>query len=142
MGQPPVLHRWRTLMQPDRAVGMDPALDFAQPQVNAEYVQPLATNGAQPALTLNDGRLNALDLAAPVALYCGVDGMLEVYDIGANGQGTLAFSLPLADLIDGEFGLGMGSRLALLDGGQAELFSLDLMSAYTFRFDPAACAGA
>jgi hypothetical protein len=87
-------------------------------------------------------RLNAADLAAPVALFCGVNSSIEVWDIGADGQGTLAFSLPIDQLLDGEMGLGLGNQLSLLDGGQAELLSLESAGAYAFNFDPLVCAGA
>jgi hypothetical protein len=65
---------------------------------------------------------------------------IKLYSNSNYGSaGTLVFSISLADLLNGDMGLGMGSRLALVGSGQAELFSLDLMSAYTFRFAPAAC---
>jgi hypothetical protein len=77
---------------------------------------------------------------APVALYCGVNGTLAVYDIGADGQGTLAFIIALDDLRAGHTGVGLGNRLIVLGDGDAELFALDLLSAYSFRFNPAECA--
>ena len=63
----------------------------------------------------------------------------DMYDIGADGQGTLAFSMALDDLLNGQSSAGLGSHLMLVDGGQAELFSLDLLHPYSFSFDPAVC---
>jgi hypothetical protein len=93
----------------------------------------------QQPITLRDGRLNAFDLAAPVALYCGANGTLEVYDIGTDGQRRLAFSLPLTDLLNGTVGTELGSRLALNNAGEAELFALELLSPFPYRFDPIVC---
>jgi hypothetical protein len=115
-------------------------LDFTQPalEVSEDFVEALESTSTETPFSLTDGRLNALDVEAPVALYCGANGTLDVYDIGANGQGRLAFSVALDDLRGGQMGIGLGNRL-LLDGEQAELFALDLLSAYRFRFDPGVC---
>jgi hypothetical protein len=90
---------------------------------------------------LGDRRLNALDLAAPAALYCGANGTIDGYDIGTDGQGTLAFTLTLDGLVTGEIGTGLGNRLYLLEGREAEIAALDLLSLYTFNFNPAVCMG-
>ena len=78
-------------------------------------------------VSLPNVRLNAFDLAAPVALYCGADSTLEVWDIGADGQGRLAFTMSLDVLTVGEMGTGLGNHLYLLDNGEAELTAFDLM---------------
>jgi hypothetical protein len=101
-----------------------------------------SASAAHPGASLAHMRLNANDLAAPVALFCGVNSTLEVWDIDANGEGTLAFTLPIDQLLGGEIGLGLGNQLSILDGGQAELLSLDSPGAYAFSFDPLVCAGA
>ena len=42
-------------------------------------------------------RVNASDLAAPVAVYCTADAV-EAWTIGADGAGSFAFSVPYADV--------------------------------------------
>ncbi len=44
--------------------------------------------------SIPDGRLNLYDIAAPLAAYCS-NGGVSVWDIGADSQGTLAFSASL-----------------------------------------------
>jgi Ca2+-binding RTX toxin-like protein len=103
------------------------------------FTHPLGTNSTP--LVLDDGRLNALDLAAPVALYCGAGNTIDVYDIGADGQGTLAFRVSLDALRVGNTASNLGSTITLLASGEAQLVSLDLFSVYTFDFNRAICAG-
>ncbi len=40
---------------------------------------------------INDGRINAYDLAAPAALYCTVDAGVSIWAIDTEGQGTFSF---------------------------------------------------
>ena len=83
-----------------------------------------------------DGRINALDVAAPLAAYCA-NGGITVWDIDANSQGTLAFSASLdaihAALIQAQssgqnvmIGQGLGDSLYALASNQLELTGPDL----------------
>lgn len=47
--------------------------------------------GASGAASIDDGRLNRFDLAAPFAIYCAADS-LEIYAINGAGQGTLVLT--------------------------------------------------
>jgi len=44
--------------------------------------------------SINDGRINLYDVAAPLAAYCASGG-IAVWDIAPDSQGTLAFTAPL-----------------------------------------------
>jgi hypothetical protein len=85
---------------------------------------------------INDGRVNALDLAAPLAAYC-VDGGLAVWDIDASGQGTLGFTATkqqIADAVAGAkssgqnalIGEGLGNSLYALSTGELSLIGPDV----------------
>lgn len=50
---------------------------------------------------IDDGRINAYDLAAPLAAYCTADNGIAVWDIDAEGHGTLAFTVTKADITKG-----------------------------------------
>jgi hypothetical protein len=45
--------------------------------------------GGGGTASIDDGRLNALDLAAPFAIYCAADS-LDIYAVDSAGAGTLA----------------------------------------------------
>jgi len=66
---------------------------------------------------INDGRINPESCPGPVALYC-TDNGLEVWDIDADGVGTLAFTF------SGSFGTPTTNSL-LMKSGDIELWQLD-----------------
>ncbi|MFN8379654.1 MAG: hypothetical protein U0452_13390 [Anaerolineae bacterium] len=47
-----------------------------------------------PIAPIQDGRINNWDAAAPVAVYCNVEGGVNVWAIDAQGVGTLDLSIP------------------------------------------------
>ncbi len=47
---------------------------------------------------IDDGRINAYDLAAPDALYCVQGGGVSVWDIDTVGQGTYSFAITRAQI--------------------------------------------
>ena len=59
--------------------------------VNFEQLITLLREAARQALT--DGRLNGADAGAPIAAFCAPNGGFALYDIGMDGQGTLAFEV-------------------------------------------------
>ncbi len=94
---------------------------------------------------INDGRINALDLAAPLAAYCQSGG-IAVWDIDSEGQGTLAFTAT-ADQISAGLSTaassgqnqlvaeGMGDSLYALMSNQIALFGPDVKeSGKTYQF--------
>jgi len=66
---------------------------------------------------IGDGRINSESCAGPVALYCGDDG-LEVWDIDADGVGSLAFTF------SGSFETPTTNAL-LMSAGDIQLWQLD-----------------
>lgn len=94
-----------------------------------------------------DGRLNALDFAATVALYCVPGGGVSLYAINGQGQGEWAF-LASADAIQAALaaatsggtqmpvGEGLGVSLWALYPNQLQAMGAD---GYLFTFSPAAC---
>lgn len=55
----------------------------------------------QTQISVNDDRINDLDLAAPFAVYCAEAGGVKVYDITQPQQGTLAFEANLIEITQG-----------------------------------------
>ena len=85
---------------------------------------------------INDGRINATDLAAPMAAYCQSGGM-EIWYIDAEGQGTLAFTVSADDIstaLDQAVASqqnqliaeGMGDQLYALMSNELALVGLDV----------------
>ncbi len=94
---------------------------------------------------INDGRINAFDLGAPLAAYCQSGG-IAVWDIDSEGQGTLAFTAS-ADQISAALSTaassgqnqliaeGMGDSLYALMSNQIALFGPDVKEAgKTYQF--------
>ncbi len=94
---------------------------------------------------INDGRINAYDLGAPLAAYCS-NGGIAVWDIDDQGQGTLAFTAT-ADQISAALSTaassgqnplvaeGMGDSLYALMSNQIALFGPDVKeSGKTYQF--------
>ncbi len=94
---------------------------------------------------INDGRINAYDLGAPLAAYCA-DGGIEVWHIDGEGQGTLAFTAT-ADQISEALSTaasrqqnqlvaeGMGDSLYALMSNEIALFGPDVKeSGKTYQF--------
>ncbi len=94
---------------------------------------------------INDGRINALDLAAPLAAYCSSGG-IAVWDIDSEGQGTLAFTAT-ADQISAGLSAaassgqnqlvaeGMGDSLYALSSNEIALVGPDVKeSGKTYQF--------
>jgi len=77
----------------------------------------LAVAATGEACSINDGRINPDSCAGPVALYCGDDG-LEVWDIDADGVGSLAFTY------NGSFDVPAANTL-LMSSGDIQLWILD-----------------
>ncbi len=102
-------------------------------------------NASECIARINDGRINAYDLAAPLAAYCS-NGGITVWDIDAEGQGTLAFTAT-ADQISAALSTaaseqqnqlvaeGMGDSLYALMSNQIALFGPDVKeSGKTYQF--------
>ncbi len=61
---------------------------------------PSACGGGDSGIAqISDGRINSHDLAAPLATYCS-DGGITVWDISADGQGTLGFTATQQQIAD------------------------------------------
>jgi len=82
----------------------------------ATGLPPVAPVAAEPCL-IDDGRINPETCAGPVALYCTDDG-LEVWDIDADGVGSLAFTF------SGDFDTPAVNTL-LMSAGDIQLWALD-----------------
>lgn len=91
-----------------------------------------------------NARLNANDIAAPVAIFCKA-GVIEVWDIGGGGSGSLAFAaLPTAGLLQAitsgqpvVIAEGIGNQLVALPDDQIQVVALD--TGYVFTFPGTAC---
>lgn len=74
--------------------------------INFEQLRALYTIAVQSGATdikiniarINDSRLNAYDLGAPVAIYCVPGEHIEVIDIGGDGVNTVAFRASMSDV--------------------------------------------
>ena len=94
---------------------------------------------------IDDGRINAYDLAAPLAAYCA-NGGITVYSIDSTGQGTLAFTASLDEIhaalskavASGQNVLveqGLGDSLYALSSNQLTLTGPDVKEAgKTYEF--------
>ncbi len=93
---------------------------------------------------IDDGRINAYDLAAPLAAYCQSGG-IAVWDIDADGQGTLAFtssaddiSAALDDALSTQesqlIGEGLGDSLSALSSNQLALLGTEPASGKPYQF--------
>jgi hypothetical protein len=104
---------------------------------------------------INDGRINAYDLAAPDALYCTVDNGISVWGINLEGMGTFSFAVTKAEL-EAAFAVATSSgvnQLVASDGAGSELYAVsdgmtltfvapDLREpgkTYLYSFDRATC---
>jgi len=87
-----------------------------------------------------DGRLNYLDIGAPVAIYCTWRG-IEVWDIDhSSGAGTPVIVTSVPDLQQLAQVSGFDDLLTLLPDGTAQVVAADLYGGvYRFSFDPAVC---
>lgn len=85
---------------------------------------------------IDDGRINAYDLGAPLAAYCKAGGM-EVWDIDNSGHGTLAFTVTADQIAAGLsdaaasgqnqlIGEGLGNSLYALPSNQLTLVGPDV----------------
>jgi hypothetical protein len=95
---------------------------------------------------IDDGRINAYDLGAPLAAYCTSDGGIAVWDIDDTGHGTLAFTSSKSDiskaLSDAQssgqnvlVGEGLGDNLYALSTNQLTLVGPDVKeSGKTYEF--------
>ncbi len=92
---------------------------------------------SSPIGSINDGRINAYDLGAPLAAYCTADHGMEVWDIDAAGDGTLAFTVTQDQIVSGLndastsgqntlVGQGLGDSLYATSAGQLILMGPDL----------------
>jgi len=106
---------------------------------------------------INDGRINAYDLAAPDALYCTVDQGVSVWQINLEGQGTFAFAVTLDQIkaaiaqatTTGQNQLiqsdaNGGALYALSDGTHLQFNAPDLREpgkTYVFLFEDGRCGG-
>lgn len=142
---------------PDNSIGDLPAIE-ASPLL-ACYGQDCPVPAAaveMGILPILDGRLNAFDHGAPVALYCA-DGVYNLWDIGTDGQGTWVGSVSVEDVEAGlaaakDSGanveiasLGDNSLWALAPGDKLQLMGTDLREAgkqYVFIFTPRCSAAA
>ncbi|HVU14022.1 MAG TPA: hypothetical protein VHD90_22240 [Phototrophicaceae bacterium] len=101
---------------------------------------------------INDGRINAYDLGAPLAAYCA-DGGIALYDIDDAGHGSFAFSASLDQIhtaleqaiSSGQnvlIGQGLGDSLYALPSNQLTLVGPDVKEpskTYTFIAVPDVC---
>ena len=97
---------------------------------------------------IDDGRINAYDLGAPLAAYCTADSGIAVWDIDDTGHGTLAFTVTKADITKALsdaiasghnvlVGQGMGDSLYALSSNQLTLTGPDIKEpAKTYEFPP------
>ncbi len=102
---------------------------------------------------IDDGRINAYDLAAPLAAYCTPDHGIAVWHIDDSGHGTLAFTSSAADIsaalskaiASGQnvlVGQGMGDSLYALSSNQLTLTGPDVKESgktYDFITTPDRC---
>ncbi|MBI1284980.1 MAG: hypothetical protein GC183_11650 [Thiobacillus sp.] len=117
----------------------------------SDHTVPLSNCPSGPG-HIDDGRINTNDLGAPLAAYCDGGGM-KVWDIDASGQGTLAFSVTLADILkaltdavaSGQnvlVGQGMDDSLYALSSNQLVLIGPDINTPsknYEFLTTPNVC---
>ena len=86
---------------------------------------------------IDDGRINAYDLGAPLAAYCTPDNGIAVWDIDDAGQGTLGFTATadeiasaLSDAVSsGQNQLiaqGLGNSLYALSSNEVQLVGPDI----------------
>lgn len=108
---------------------------------------------SSPIGSINDGRINAYDLGAPLAAYCTADHGMEVWDIDAAGNGALAFTVTQDQIVSGLndasasgqntlVGQGLGDSLYATIEGQLILFGPDLREpgkVYQFATTGARC---
>jgi hypothetical protein len=114
----------------------------------------LGCTGTGGILPILDGRLNAFDHGAPVAIYC-VNGAYDLWDIGTDGSGIYIGSVSAEDASAGlaaaqESGanvliasIGDNSLWALAPGNRLQLMGADLREAgkqYVFIFAPRCAA--
>jgi len=99
-----------------------------------------ADGSACDAGRINDGRINAYDVGAPLAAYCTSDGGIAVWDISDVGEGTLGFTATGADISaalanaaqSGQnvlVGEGLGNSLYALANGNLMLTGPDVKEA-------------
>lgn len=107
-------------------------------------VRRQARNYTQENAASFSERLNGQQLTAPVALFCEVNGSISVWDIGANGQGTLAFTIDptlalLTAITDGVpvvAAQALGNQLIALPDDQLQVID---EAGYNFTFPAGAC---
>jgi hypothetical protein len=51
-----------------------------------------------PRCRFEDGRINRIDAAAPVTIYCLPDGGVSVWDVNLMSDGELAYSVTVAEI--------------------------------------------
>ena len=105
-----------------------------------------ADGSACDAGRINDGRINAYDVGAPLAAYCTSDGGIAVWDISDVGEGTLGFTVTGAEISaalsqaaqSGQnilVGEGLGNSLYALANGNLMLTGPDVKeSGKTYQF--------
>lgn len=87
-------------------------------------------------ITFTDGRLNFLDVAAPVAIYCA-NGGFTVWQIDPiTGNGTQVIATTLAELTESGPVSGGIATMSLTGNG---LVLVTTTTGYSFSFDPALC---
>lgn len=91
-------------------------------------------------LHFTDGRLNYLDIAAPVAIYCTPNG-IEVWDIDhSTGAGSPVIITSPANLQQLLQITGLDDIITLLPDGTAQVMAADLYGGvYYFSFNPSVC---
>jgi hypothetical protein len=73
--------------------------------------------------SIDDGRINNYDLAAPAALYCAEGGGVIVYDIDLEGNGTRIFAVRGEQLRAGlEAALATGRNSLVMQDGHGHAF--------------------
>jgi len=80
-------------------------------------IDNITTTPSGVACGIGDGRINSESCAGPVALYCGDNG-LEVWDVAADGVGSLAFTF------SGSFETPSSNAL-LMSASDIQLWQLD-----------------
>lgn len=89
-------------------------------------------------------RVNGQQLTAPVAIFCEPNGAISVWDIGANGQGTLAFTVDptlalIAAITEGApivAAEGLGNRLIAFPDDNLQVSD---ETGYVFTFSAGVC---
>jgi len=138
-GETKSVEMYRYLVPPAVAVFTLPGLVL----VGVDFFNQVADSNCQPA-HFGDARLNAYDIAAPLAAYCASGG-ITVWDIAPDSQGTLAFTAPLAAIHDalaqaqtsGQsvlIGEGLGDSLYALPSNQLQFTGPDVNDAKTYQF--------